>query len=156
MTHKESTIILTLSQIFPSDQKDSELSIRAGFHANALIILMSVRAFRGFPHNRVLSYCLNFHLLKFMKDVINRIQYRFGMSKIELDVNNSERNICKWQQQNMILQRDEMNVNVNVRVNRMRNWLSKLGETINENLTRCLQWYVVVGCEIKQKIYSIL
>jgi hypothetical protein len=51
----------------------------------------------------------------------------------------------------MILQRDEVNVNVNVRVNRMRNWLSKLGETINENLTGCLQWHLVVGYETKQK-----
>jgi hypothetical protein len=42
-------------------------------------------------------------------------------------------------------------VNINVKVNRMRNWLSKPGEMINENLTRCLQRYVLVGYETKRK-----
>jgi hypothetical protein len=49
----------------------------------------------------------------------------------------------------MALQRYE--VNVNVRVKRMGKWLSKPGETINENLTGCLQWYVVIGYETKLK-----
>jgi hypothetical protein len=45
----------------------------------------------------------------------------------------------------MALRRYEMNMNI--RVNRMRNGLSKLCESNNENMTECLQRYVVFGYE---------
>jgi hypothetical protein len=44
-----------------------------------------------------------------------------------------------------------LNVNVNMRVNRTRNCLSKPREPSNENLTGCLQRCAVLGYERKQK-----
>jgi hypothetical protein len=45
----------------------------------------------------------------------------------------------------------EMNMSVNMRVNRMRNCLSELRDLNNENLNGCSERYTVLGYEKKRK-----
>jgi hypothetical protein len=74
---------------------------------------------------------------------------QFGMSISQLDDNDLERKEYQWQQWNMGPWIYE--VNVNIRVNRMRSCLSKPREPNNGNLRGCLERSVFLGYERKRK-----
>jgi hypothetical protein len=99
-----------------------------------------------FPHDHVLIRCFPFFALKFSGC---RIQSQFGMSITRRDDHDSERNEYMWQQRSVI--RRIYEVNMNVIINGMRNRLSKPRRSIKENLTGCLQRYVVLGYERNRK-----
>jgi hypothetical protein len=78
-------------------------------------------------------------LVRFRVILSAQFSSQFGMFISQLDDNNLERNEYQWQQWNLAPRIDE--VNVNLRINRLRNCFSEPCEPNSENLTVCLQRY---------------
>jgi hypothetical protein len=142
---------VTFSWTFPCAEKGGALWILGpgSLMANTLASPRRLHLFWCLLHDQLWIHCWNVCFLRFMSDHIGQIQ--------EATWNIYKSTGWQWFRSKWIPMTTmkygprRYEVNVNTRANRMRICLSKSRETNDENLTGCLQIYVVLGYEKKRK-----